>query len=251
MTKYSYNPQALTVRDDLADAIKQAWQHLSGPGTWWTAEDRLKMVAETRHAASCDLCARSKEALSPYATKGDHDTVTDLPATVIEVIHRIMTDAGRLTENWLKGLQQNGLSDSEYIEVVSIVATVAGLDTFNHALGLPFHPLPELRAGVPSRNCPPGLNNELAWVRTLTSEGLEEYIKQHSPEALPKVFPIVNIHLALSLVPDEVIAFFNLDCQLYLTSSQADTFDEEFRAISHPQIELIAGKAASINNCEY
>ena len=247
----SFDPHTIEIRSSLADAIKHAWHHLSGPGTWWTAEERLKMVAEARNAANCELCATSKKALSPYSTQGTHDTATNLSAAVVEVIHRIMTDAGRLTESWLKGIQQDGLSDAEYVEIASVVAITAGLDTFNHAFGLPLQPLPTPRPGEPSRVLPANASQDLAWVATFSAAELEKELRHRDPNILAKIMPIENIHRGFSLVPDEVLAFFEIDTELYLTSEELFDFTKEYRAISHAQLELIATRAAALNGCHY
>ena len=60
-----------------------------------------------------------------------------------------------------------------------------------------------------------------------------------------------NIHRALSLVPQEVINFFDLDVELYLMDHEIRDFDHEFRALTHPQIELLAGRVSSLNGCYY
>jgi hypothetical protein len=61
----------------------------------------------------------------------------------------------------------------------------------------------------------------------------------------------VHIQRALSLVPDSVIGFFDLDIALYLPQDAIRDFDTEYRAISHAQLEFIAAKASSINGCYY
>ena len=60
-----------------------------------------------------------------------------------------------------------------------------------------------------------------------------------------------NIHRGVSLVPQEVFNFFDIDVELYLRDEEIRDFDTEYRAISHAQIELIAARAASINACFY
>src|SRR5215510_12791843 len=98
----SDEPQSVPFRRDLIDAIDRAWRHLSAPGTWWTGAQRIRMVAEARNAAQCPLCQRRKAAISPYSLLGEHSSLGELPETVVEVIHRISTDAGRLTEKWVR-----------------------------------------------------------------------------------------------------------------------------------------------------
>ena len=114
-------PEPPAVRADLATAIDRTWHRLSGPGTWWTGAQRLQIVAETRHAVACPLCRECKQALSPYAVSGEHASLGAVPAPVVDVIHRVRTDASRLTEAWLERTLAAGLTDAEYVEIVGIV----------------------------------------------------------------------------------------------------------------------------------
>ena len=138
------------------------------------------------------------------------------------------------------------LSEEQYIEIVSIVATVSGLDTFDQALGRDMRKLPEPLAGHPSRHRPAGAVKDIAWVATLSAETVQD--------SDPNPFPLhgsIHIHRAMSLVPQEVINFFDLDVELYLKDHEIRDFEHEFREISHAQIELIAGRASAINGCFY
>lgn len=245
-TAQSYNYRSVTIRQDLADAVERAWLHLSSPGTWWTGAQRLRMVAEARHALDCPVCRQRKATLSPYTVTGPHRSLGELSEVVVEVIHRIRTDAGRLTERWMLRCLAGGLTDAEYVEIVGVVATITALDTFAEAMGAPQRPLPEPRPGEPTRRRPTGAKKTIAWVPTLAPEDL----------ALDDVDPFtqygaVHIQRALSLVPNSVIGFFNLDIALYLPQDAIRDFDTEHRAVSHAQLELIAAKASSLNGCYY
>jgi len=240
------NAEQLATRPALVNAIDVAWQRLAAAGTWWTGAERLAIVRQVRKARHCTLCTQRKNALSPYAVSGKHNPTDDLPADAIEAIHRVTTDASRITESWVSQITAGDLSEEQYVEIVSIVATVSGLDTLDVALGRDTADLPEPTAGEPTKHRPAGAVKDLAWVATL------------SPETVcdedPNPFPLhgsINIHRALSLVPQEVINFFDLDVELYLKDHEIRDFDHEFREISHAQIELIAGRASAINGCYY
>lgn len=60
-----------------------------------------------------------------------------------------------------------------------------------------------------------------------------------------------NIHRALSLVPREVIGFFDLDTAQYLPDKALRDFGREYRDISHAQIELLAARVSALNQCVY
>ena len=236
----------LPIRPALAAAIEEAWMRLAGPGTWWSAAERLALTAEVRQARGCRLCAARKRALSPYTVTGTHDGTGHVPEHAVEAIHRIATDAGRITKSWVRAMTDGPLGDAPYVEIVSLVAVVTALDTFDHALGRPLRSLPLPADGAPSRLRPAGARCDLAWVATLAPEA----VAAGEPNPYP-VHGDKNIHRALSLVPQEVFNFFDLDVELYLKDHEIRDFATEHRAISHAQIELIAGRASAINACFY
>ena len=64
-------------------------------------------------------------------------------------------------------------------------------------------------------------------------------------------FEPVNVHRAISLVPAEVGGFFDLDQALYLPQGAIRDLDNEYRALTHAQLELIAARCAALNGCFY
>ena len=48
-----------------------------------------------------------------------------------------------------------------------------------------------------------------------------------------------------------MINFFDLDVELYLKDHEIRDFGREYRALSHPQIELLAGRVSALNGCYY
>ena len=230
----------------MQDAITQAWDRLSRPGTWWTGAERLAIIAEARRTQTCALCRDRKAALSPAFVPGSHDTLGQLLPEAVEAIHRLRTDAGRITESWVRQMAEGPLGEEPYVEIVSVVAILTALDTFDHAVGRPLRPLPGAIPGAPARHRPSGARRNLAWVATTSPED----ILPGDPNPYP-AHGDKNIHRALSLVPQEVVNFFDLDVELYLKDHEIRDFAREYRAISHPQIELIAARASVLNQCFY
>ena len=236
----------LPIRESLAKAVEEAWLRLSRPGTWWSGKDRVAIAAEARHAGVCELCRQRREALSPYTVPGEHMSHAGLPKEAVEAIHRLKTDASRITEKWVRETVDGVLGEERYVEIVSIVAIMTALDTFDHALGRSLRALPAPLAGAPARRRPSGARRDLAWVATLAPEAVANGDTNPYPVHGEK-----NIHRALSLVPQEVFNFFDLDVELYLKDHEIRDFEREYRAISHSQIELLAGRASAINRCFY
>ena len=242
---YAAAPYA--IRDDLAASHARAWSRIARPGAWWDGADRIAIAAETRHAWGCALCRRRKEALSPSAVEGSHDSLGRLPEIVVEVVHRVLTDPGRLGERWYRSIVAGGLTEEQYVEVVSVVAHIVAIDTMTRGLGLGALPLPEPESGSPSHYRPAGAQPGGAWVPWV------EPANARPAEAgiYPSDRPPANIMEAMSLVPDEVRSFFDLVTHQYLPGAVMRDFSREHRAISHPQIELLAARVSALNRCLY
>lgn len=245
MGAVSYDAAPIEVRDDLADAHRRAWERIGSPGTWWDARTRVAIAAEARNAAGCDLCKLRKEALSPFSIDGEHDGLGGLPEIVVEVIHRVVSDPGRLTRSWYDKILASGISDGEYVETVSIVAHITAIDTFARGLGIDGQELPTPADGEPSRYRPAEARQHEAWAPNIAWD-------EHGPnEADYCVGMESSIRRALTLVPDEARGFFDVVTHQYLAGPQMRDFSTEYRAITHAQIELLAARVSAINQCTY
>ena len=237
------------VRADLDEAWRRAWKHLARPGTWWTGAERLAMVAACREAPGCALCRERAAALSPFAVDGTHESASALPDNLVEAIHRIRTDSGRLTEAWLRETVASGLSEPGYVEIVGVVSVATALDTLATGLGVARPALPEPVPGAPSRYLPARARRGLAWLPTLEPEDIADGDPDPYGDKTPDL--VANIHRGMSLVPAEVAAFFDLDDAIYLPQFALKDFATEYRAISHAQMELLAARVSMINRCRY
>jgi len=242
-----YASAPIKIRNDLAAARSRARERLGRPGTWWDGAERVAIAAETRHALSCALCRRRKEALSPAAIEGKHDSLGVLPEVVVELVHRVLTDPGRLSERWFRGVIAAGLSEEQYVESLSIVAHVVAIDTMARGLGIDALPLPEPKPGLPSHYRPAGAKPGGAWIPWLEPADLSEA----ETGLYPAGRPAANIMKAMSLVPDEVKSFFDVVSHQYQGPLQMRDFSREYRAISHAQIELLAARVSALNQCLY
>jgi hypothetical protein len=247
MNRPPYQTVPIPIRDDLAAAHGRAWQHIARPGTWWRGDQRVAIAAEARNALGCDLCGRRKAALSPYGVEGAHDELGALPPPVVEAVHRIRTDPARLTERWFNVVIAADIAEEHYVETVSVVAHVVAVDTFARAIGTAPLPLPEPVDGNATRRRPRGAKKAAAWVAWIEPEDLTD----DEAAIYPRGRPPANIHRAMSLVPDEVRSFFDLGEHQYLGGLAMRDFGREYRAITHTQIELLAGRVSALNQCFY
>jgi hypothetical protein len=242
-----YSTSPLPIRADLAAAHSRAWERIARPGTWWDGSARVAIAAETRQAPLCALCRRRREALSPLAVEGAHDSLGRLPEPAVEVVHRVRTDPGRLGEGWYRNVIARGLSPEHYVEIVSVVAHVVAIDTMGRGLGLDAPVLPHPEPGAPSRYRPKGAKRGEAWVPWLEPADATDA----EMAIYPSDRPPANIMKAMSLVPEEVSSFFDLVSHQYLPGEVMRDFAHEYRAISHAQIELLAARVSAINRCLY
>lgn len=234
------------IRADLAVALAAAWDALGAPGTWWTGAERIAIAAEARQATACRLCAARQQALSPYSVAGDHDSHGRLPAAAIEAVHRIKTDAGRLSETWYRRQIDAGLGEGAYVELVAIVASVTAIDTFHRAAGVAERKLPGARPGAPSRVRPAGAKPGLGWMPMLAPEDR----RAEDPDLYRNRIG-GNVQRALSLVPAAMMQFWDMFETMYLENPAMRDFGREYRAVSHPQIEMLAARVAALNQCHY
>jgi alkylhydroperoxidase family enzyme len=246
MSEVDYSASPVAVRGDLKETHASLWEHLRSPGCWWSGAERVAMARTARAVADCRLCRERKEALSPNAVEGTHDSDGSLPETVVEVVHRVRSDPGRLSRAWYEARRATGLSDAAYVEIIGVVALSAGVDFFARALGVPPLPLPEPKQGDPSRHRPAGAVGGVAWVPMVEPEGavgLEAGL-YGAAEFVP------NIMKALSLVPDEARALRRSSDAHYVPVEQIPDPSVR-RALDRMQMELVASRVSALNQCFY
>lgn len=234
------------IRADIAEAYRRAWNHIASPGTWLSGEERVAVADETRRARTCALCAERKVAPSPFALGGRvggiHDSGDALPAGVVDQVHRVTTDAARLSEKWYRGLLADGLTAERYVEALGVAVITISIDQFHHALGLAPQPLPSPIAGEPTRVRPEHIVEGEAWVP------MRDAKKVGAALGLPGPAPFVL--RALTLVPAEVEAWQDVAGAQYLSTAEMTNLRSS-RAIDRSQMELVAGRVSALNECFY
>ena len=139
MTAFDYRDCPYPVRASMAEGYRASWDYISKPGNWWSGAERVAIAQATRDARRCNLCAERKGALSPYGVGGTHSSSPDRPVLLsdkaIDAVHRIATDAARLTKTWIDETINDSFTHGHYVEAVSVVVAVFCIDSFHHALG--------------------------------------------------------------------------------------------------------------------
>jgi hypothetical protein len=169
--------------------------------------------------------------LSPYAVEGHHQASGDLHEAMVEVVHRVGSDPGRLTRSWAQA-QIDQLGEETYTELVGVTAIASVIDTSTAALGLSPLPLGEPGAGEPQCVRPDGVGDIGAWVS-------QDLAKTRA-----------NVSRTLSLVPETNGIWRMLVNDLY--SRGSEFFDLAWRrALSRPQVELLAARTTVLSECFY
>lgn len=248
MGSISYRNADYPVRPEFDECHSRFWDRLASPGCWLTAAQKIDIARELRHAHDCELCQARKVAVSPYQVTGDHNTVSgELTDTMVEVVHRIVTDPARLTRKWFDGLMSAGLTPEVYVEILGTLVHTLVIDEFCRGLGMPLNDLPVPKPGEPTGYRPEkAISGRGAWVPVLPS------VVEDGPEAdLWKRG--ANIARAMSLVPDEVRTLLDTIACHYIPyeSVMGEWTLCPNGGLNRIQMEVIAARVSSHNECFY
>lgn len=231
------------------EAHRKAWERLRNAGNWWTGAERVEIAAEVRNALDCAFCRERKQALSPYSVQGEHtSTAQILPPAAVDAVHRIVTDATRLTQDFVGKLAEEGVTDGHYIELLGVVVAVLSIDELHRGLGIDLLPLPTPAEGEPSRERPTGLAEGISWVPMISLKGSKNSPNEDLYAGLPMA---PNVIAAMSLVPDAVRQLKELSTVYYVPDVQVANPTYQGRALDRRQIELVAGRVSALNECFY
>lgn len=249
MSTINYEDASFAVRVEFADVHSRFWSRLQMPGAWLTSEQKIDIAREVRAAPSCPLCRQRREALSPGMLSGEHRAVTGLKAPIIETVHRVVTDASRLTKSWYGNLTgATDFSDGEYVEVVGTVVAMVSIDAFADGIGVARRELPTPGAGAPTRYRPvSAVKSDQAWVPMVP------VVNAGTPEEDLWVSGRTgNVIRAMSLVPDEVRTLNELSAAHYMPNGIVrEAGVDPGRSLTRSQMELVAGRVSALNQCFY
>ena len=217
----------------LRDHHAQAMQQIAQPGAFFSGTERLEMVRVAREALDCELCRTRKAALSPNI-EGRHDGPGNLEDVVVEVVHRIRTDPGRISKGWFDRIM-GYLSKPQYVEIVSVVASSVIVDTLHNALGQGVPTLPVPSRGRPTQEINRDAVEDGAWVPIL------EVTNGPTETNQPSTW---NITRALGLVPSALELFFTTFRPHY-------ALQDIHLSISQAQAEFVAARVSALNECFY
>lgn len=198
--------------DERADqVIEAAIGAIASPGSFFAGPERLAMAAHARGA------------------RGLTRTSSDLPPVVADTAARVAADAMATRQSHIETWVRDGRDVLAYVELVSVVAQIAGIDSYRVGLGADLDPLPDPVDGAPAPEVAEGASTMNAWV------------------------PTVGVALAptaLSALPCEKTTKESLGAAWYLTDDVIHQYDiEPGRELTRPQMELVAARTSWLNEC--
>jgi hypothetical protein len=245
--RYTLEGSALPVSEALIEQLDVEWQRFARPGTWWTGAERLAIVEAARAARSCALCTERKAALSPTAVSGSHDGESSLPEVVVDAVHRITTDPGRLSSSWYESVIRSGVTPEQHVELTGMLGILTLGDSLARACGAPVPSLPtQAQPGEPKKQRPPGATVHNAWVPMVEPERAEGIVKLLYDRVQKGAGFVFNVVRALTLVPEEVVGFVGSFRISYSTDGLPPS-----GGLERPQMELLAASVSSMNDCFY
>ena len=219
-----------SAHDVITSAIATATEALAAPGDWLTGPQRRAAVDEVRDARTNELDQRRRDAISPNAVAEGHAATDLLPAEAVEVLHRISSDPGRLSQTWANEMIE-ALGEGTYTELVGIAATTAVVDMFSSANGKGDAAIGSAAEGDPARGVPDDVGDVGAWV----SQSFET---------------MANVSRSLSLVPVTNGPWTQLVQALYSRGPEFMNLEWD-RGLSRPQVELVASRTTAELECFY
>lgn len=198
--------------DPAADAaIANALAAIATPGSFYTGAERLNFAAHTRFVRG-------------LGTAGP-----GLPELEAEAVARVAAQAMTSRSHHVEAWTESGRDVLAYVELVSVVAQICGIDSYRVGLGVDLDPLPAAVSGDPVPEVSPDAKTLNAWV------------------------PTVGIALAptsLSALPREAAAKKQLATAWYIPDNVIHQYDvEPGRELTRPQMELVAARTSYLNEC--
>ena len=227
---FEYVGVDLPIREKTIASQQMSWEMIASPGRWWTGAQRVEIARVGR-------AARDFEAVGSEM----------LPDAAVYAIQKLVVDNASLNRDWYQEvIESDGMTEDRYVELVAVVVHSLSIDEFHRALGLALEPLPEPVAGEPSLQRPPEAEQRHSWPPIVPKHGL-------NPGDDMLYGPMewgANVISALSLIPENVRWLHDLSEGHYLSFAEMRQPDP-LRAISRPQIELIAARVSALNECFY
>ncbi len=227
---FAYADVDLPIRETTVSAHRMSWEVIARPGRWWSGVERVEIARIGRAARDFDPVGSGI-----------------LPEAAVYAVQKLVVDNANLNRDWYEEtIAAEGMSEERYVELAAVTVHALSIDEFHRALDIGLEPLPEPVAGQPSRLRPPEAEQRASWPSIVPKSGL-------NPGDQMLYGPMewgANVISALSLIPENVRWLHDLSEGHYLSFREM-RMPDPLRAISRPQIELIAARVSALNECFY
>ena len=227
---FEYLGVDLPIREKTISSHRMSWEVIANPGRWWTGAERVEIARIGRAARDFDAIGSDI-----------------LPEAAVFAIQKLVVDNANLSPEWYQEIiASEDMSEDRYVELVAVVVHSLSIDEFHRALALTLEPLPEPVGGQPAGERPAEAEQRSSWPPIVPKSGL-------NPGDEMLYGPMqwgANVISALSLIPENVRWLHDLSEGHYLSFAEM-RMPDPLRAISRPQIELIAARVSALNECFY
>ena len=217
------------VPEAMIESFNACWERIAEPGEWWTGKERIAIVEEVRKARD-NAPSKNAQSLSDLSIEAS-PVISPL---VTEIVWKVTNNAHEIEEKWAKEAIAL-IGEGKYSELVSLVVNIVPVDIFCLLLGRPVVSLPVPKNGKPTKSVPEGLSDGGAFLPWHT----ENWVGP-------------NVARALSFVPKDNALRMKLVESMY---AGADKFIsmiwDDNEPLSRSQVEIIAARTSSINECFY
>lgn len=217
------------VPEAMIESFNACWERIAEPGEWWTGKERIAIVEEVRKARD-NAPSKNTQSLSDLSIEAS-PVISPL---VTEIVWKVTNNAHEIEEKWAKEAIAL-IGEGKYSELVSLVVNIVPVDIFCLLLGRPVVSLPVPKNGKPTKSVPEGLSDGGAFLPWHT----ENWVGP-------------NVARALSFVPKDNALRMKLVESMY---AGADKFIsmiwDDNEPLSRSQVEIIAARTSSINECFY
>lgn len=229
----------VTVGSDIESLLEDEIRDIARAGTWLTAEERLAVVEGAREArAEARLQARV-----PHTGTPPRDL---LPGSAFALIERLANTPRQLTRDDYQQARAAGMSDGEYLEIVSLVSRIVNIDVLARGIGSVPPTLHDPVDGEPTYDEPRTVA-EGAWLPTVPAGRTADAAAAYGSEA-PQPF----IYRALSGVPAEARRCIAGGDVLYLPLDKFMDFNYSHHpGLNRVQVEIVAARVSALNDCFY
>jgi hypothetical protein len=223
----------VTVRDDLAEAHRLAWDHVASPGSWWTGAQRVELATTILTALF------EPEPLAPWVGPSvvdrlDADAVA--PAAAHDFVYRLARHAGTITDDVHRSVADE-VGELAFVELCALTSTVAAVAHFHRNVGLAVPPLPSPVEGEPTG---------------LVADEVVEARLNWVPVAAP-ADQTAAVLQAYSAVPGEQANTWRMATAQYMPSHEMvhPDWSRSADGLSRSQMELVAARVAQLRECFY